>query len=91
MKSNIDDDSKIIIRNIALKQWKSAANSLFKHENVKPELILKIENDVKKELSEYCRLDNSILRRVEPDQLATFSNKVFMHKIETNCPLFSTN
>lgn len=83
VKSNIDDDSKTVIRNIALKQWRSAANSVFKHDLILPELQLKIEKDVTKELSEFCKHEDCILKRIEPDQLAVFSNKLLVHEIET--------
>lgn len=90
LKSNIDDDSKTIIRNIALKQWRSTVNSVFNHKLIQPELQFKIGKEVTKELSDYCRIDENILTRNEPDQLAIFSNKVFLHEIETHCPLYST-
>ena len=70
---NIDSDSKAVIRNIALKQWKAAVNKTYRHKLLSSELFLKLENEVEKEMSDYCKSD-SILKNTEPDQLAVFSS-----------------
>ena len=47
---NIDSDSKAVIRNIALKQWKAAVNKTYRHKLLSSELFLKLENEVEKEM-----------------------------------------
>ena len=89
VKKNIDFDSKAIIRNIALKQWKAAVNGTYRHKLLSSELFLKLEKEVEKEMSDYCKSDG-ILKNTEPDQLANFSNKILFREIDIHCPLYTT-
>ena len=73
VKTNIDSDNKAVIRNIAMKQWKAAVNGTYSHKLLSSELFLKLENEVEKEMSDYC-ISDSILKNTEPDQLAVFSS-----------------
>ena len=50
VETNIDSDSKAVIRNIALKQWKAAVNKTYRHKLLSSELFLKLENEVEKEM-----------------------------------------
>ena len=89
IKNNLDSESKGIIRNIALQQWKTAVNLTFRHKDLSKELLAKLENEVEREMRDYCRSD-SILKTTDPDQLASLSNKVLCKEVELNCPLYSS-
>jgi hypothetical protein len=89
VKSALDLDSKTVIRDIALSKWKSAINAIFKHKFLHPELHLKLECEVEREIKDYCKSE-SILKRTEPDQLAAFSNRILCSEIEIHCPLYNT-
>jgi len=89
VKSNLDPDSKNLIKNVALSQWKTAMNVAFKHKHLYSEFVVKLESEVDKEMTEYSKSD-TILKISDPDQLAAFSNKILCREIETNCPLYSS-
>jgi len=89
VKSNMDSESKKVIRDVALSQWKPAVNAIFNHSLLSPELYLKFDSEVEREMREYSKSE-SILKLTEPDQLAVFSNRILCSEIESHCPLYSS-
>ena len=82
-----DSQTKTLVKNVATIQWREAINALLMHEEIKPELYKEISKLVSLESDEYLR-SRCILEARNPDELASFSNKIFMKKVRIFCPLW---
>ena len=54
------------------------ANAILKHKELAPEIIIAIRKAVSKEFSDYLKCESMLLAR-NPDELAGFSNKLFIN------------
>ena len=81
-----DEPTKILVKNIACENWREVSNAILKHKALAPVMIIAIRKAVFKEFSDYLKCESMLLARV-PDELAGFSNKLFMAEIRIHCPV----
>ena len=81
--NKIDEEGQSIIKNIALKNWATVANTCLRHELLAPELKDAFGRAVGKECKD-CLLEE---RKLPKGQLAVFSNRTLCKEVEINCPL----
>ena len=84
-----DSRTKTLVKNVATKQWREVINALLMHEEIKPELYQEISlyNYMSLEFDEYLK-SGCILEARNPDELAKFSNKIFMKEVRIFFPLW---
>ena len=71
-----DSQTKTLLKNIAAKKWREVSNGILKHVEIMPELSIGICKLVSKEFDEYMKSECML------DELAGFSNKLFMDMME---------
>ena len=79
-----DKEPKALVRNFACKKWREASNVVLKHKKIAAEVKQGISKAVLKEFAEYLKL-GSMLELGNPDELAGFSNKLFMEEVRIFC------
>jgi hypothetical protein len=82
-----DEESKARIKNIAIKNWSTASKVVFKHPDMKVDLSNSLRAKVASEFNEYVK-SGSILDLKDPDEIAGFSNKIFMKEVRSSTILF---
>ena len=82
-----DEQTKNLVKNIACENWREVSNAILKHKELAPVIIIAIRKAVFKEFSDYLKCD-SMLLATNPDELAGFSNKLFMEEIRIHCPVW---
>ena len=82
-----DSQTKTLVKTVATKQWREAINALLMHEEIKPELYKEISKLVSLEFDEYLK-SGCILEARNPDELAKFSNKIFMKEVRIFLPFW---
>ena len=84
-----DDQTKALVRNIADKKWREVSNAVLKHENLGPELKKSLGKELSREFDQYLKPgSNSMLEATDPDELAGFSNKLFVEEVRIYCPVW---
>ena len=87
VRDSFDDTTKSLISNLALKNWKTAANLAFKHIELTEHNLEAVRMALSAEFKALSKCD-TILKGRKPDEIAAFSNKVFMHELSVFCPLW---
>lgn len=87
VRKSFDDATKSLITNLALKNWKTAANHAFRHEELKEHTMEAVRIAVSSEFKALSTSD-TILKGRKPEEIAAFSNKVFLHEVSVFCPLW---
>ena len=82
-----DSQTKTLVKNVATKQWREAINALLMHEEIKPEPYKEISKLVSLEFDEYSK-SGCMLEARNLDELASFSNKIFMKEVRISWPLW---
>lgn len=82
-----DDETKKLIRQMCNKNCQAAANTIVKHDELRPEIIKAMKKAISEEVADYLRTE-SILLSSEPDEIACFSNKIFLEELRVFCPSF---
>ena len=82
-----DSQNKTLVKNIAAKKWREVSNGILKHVEIMPELSKGICKLVSKEFDEYIKSE-CMLEARNPDELAGFSNKLFMEEVRVFCPVW---
>ena len=82
-----DSQTKTLVKNIAAKKWREVSNGILKHVEIMPELYKGICKLVSKEFDEYMKFEYMLEVR-NPDELAGFSNKLFMEEVRIFCPVW---
>lgn len=82
-----DEHTKNLVKNIACENWREVSNAILKHKELAPEINIAIRKAVSKEFSDYLKCESMLLAR-NPDELAGFSNKLFMEEIRIHCPVW---
>lgn len=85
-----DEKLKLLVKHIAYKNWKSAANVIVKHEELLNELRQSVRKIVANEFKSYGADSESILHLNEPEDVASFTNKVLMEEVRLFCPFWYT-
>ena len=92
VRTPANKQSKNLVKNISLKNWKAVANGVFAHDTLRKELPAVLQRAVSAEFKEYTNSSSdSILKGTEPDQLAGFSSKLVLKEIEMLCPLWNAS
>ena len=81
-----DKATTCLIKNLALKRWKAAANAM--HEAMREDLLIALNRAVNKEFKDYCKSD-TILKGRDVDELTAFSNKHVVKETEVNLLLWN--
>ena len=76
-----------IIKNLALKKWKPAANQVFKHPEMKQYVFEATERAVSEEFANLSKSD-TILKGRNVDEVIAFSNNILVHETSVMCPLW---
>lgn len=69
------EETTHLVKNIALTNWKTVANSTFTHQDLKPEIVKSLCRVLSNEFNEYCSSD-TVLKGCSIDQLFAFSNNL---------------
>ena len=75
------------MRQVCNKIWQAAANTILRHKELKPEVVKSLKKNVSEEVANYLKFE-SILLLSEPDEIASFSNTIFLEEVQVFCPLF---
>ena len=75
-----DMPSKLLVKQLALKNWKSASSTILQHKELFEEVQDKILKEMSKELKEYLNEESILLLR-DPGEVGGFSSTIF-------CPMF---
>ncbi len=70
-----------VVKNLALKNWKAAANAFISHKDAVPELLEALNRTVNREFKAFCKLE-TVLKGRNPDELVAFSNKLLAKEVE---------
>lgn len=89
MKVRVPEDLTIkkLIYNLASKEWKTACNLIFKHEELRAKLKMSLAKAISEEFESYFKA-GTILQATEPDELAAFTNKLLVEEVRVFCPLW---
>ena len=91
-RSSFSQESASIIINISKRNWKTVANTIFKHEEIKAELLGSITKAVDGEFTDYCKDSRkSILLAKSPAEVGQFSNAKFLEECAVSCPFWTTS
>ena len=80
VRKSFDNTTKSLITNLALKNWKTADNHAFRHEELKEHTMEVARIAVSSEFKALSTPD-TILKGRKPEEIAAFSNKVFLHEV----------
>ena len=83
-----DAKAKSIVRNIACKNWKTAAFAILKCESLTDELLNALNKQVSTEFKNFSKLD-SILKGRTPEELAAYSNRLFLEEVRIHLPAWN--
>ncbi|CAB4023887.1 Hypothetical predicted protein, partial [Paramuricea clavata] len=90
--SKFGEDTKRLLINIVRKNWVTASNIIFRHPELKPELLGPIRRTVRDEFAAYCgNKSESIVLGKSPDDILAFSNKVLVREVQTLCPFWDAS
>ena len=84
MRSTFDVSTKSLISNLALRNWKTAANIAFKHPEMRAHNLEAVRMALSTEFQELSKCD-TILKGRKPEKIAAFSNQT---KLRVFCPLW---
>lgn len=76
-----------MVKQISLRNWKTAAKTIFKHEELVSELKQELSKEINSEFKVYLR-SGSVLETTEPEEIASFTNHVLHEEIRVHCPLW---
>ena len=82
-----DDQTKTLVKNLVCENWREVSNAVLKHEELAPEVNSSIRKVLSKEFRDYLKSEPMLCAR-NPDELAGFSNKLFMEEVRIHCPLW---
>lgn len=90
MRTKIQDvvDAKLI-RQIASREYKFAANALWSHPKLREEVLLKMKKEIGNECQQLCSSKNpSLLQKCQPDGLISFSDGKCEEELKNRAPIF---
>ena len=78
-----------LIRQIAAKEYKYAANAAWSHTSIRDELLLKVKKEIGRECQQLCSTRSmSLLQKCKPEDLVTFSDAKFQDELRERAPVF---
>lgn len=87
VRKSFDKSTKSLITNLAVKSWKAAANHAFQHEELKDHIMEATRVAISAEFKALSKSD-TILKGRKPEEVAAFSNRIFVHEISVFCPVW---
>ena len=87
VRESFDDLTNCIIKNLALKKWKPAANGAFRHPELKQYITEATERAVSKEFDSLSKSE-TLLKGRKVEEVIAFSNKLLVHETSVLCPLW---
>ena len=81
-----DDPTKTLVENLACENWREVSNAILQHAELAPESRNNIRKGLSKEFSEYLKSETMLCARNQ-DEIASFSNKLFMEEVRIFCPV----
>ena len=82
-----DDTTAALIKNLCTKKWRSAANCLMKHTELKQEILTVLSKTVSKEVIAFCK-SPSVLKKSSAEELSSFTNKNIVDEAKSICPFW---
>ena len=82
-----NEQTKAVVKNLAMEKWREVSNLVLKHEDIAPEINKGISKAVSTEFNMYLKSE-SMLEARNSDELAGFSNKLFLEEIRIYCPVW---
>jgi hypothetical protein len=79
VKESFDKLTSSLIKNVALKNWSTVANVVFKHTDIREHLPKVLNREIGAEFRSLS--SDSILGGSSPEELASFSNKILLHEV----------
>ena len=89
LKESFDKHTSSLIKNVALANWKTVANIVFKHANIREHIPKCVEREVSVEF--HSLSSDNILSWSTPEELAASSNKIFLHEVNVKFLLRSAS
>ena len=90
--SYFEDETKSLMLNLVRKNWSATANVIFKHRELRTELIAPLRRTIREEFTSYCNDESdSVLKAKSPVDVSSFSNKVLVHEVELACPFWQAS
>ena len=86
VKKDFDELTSSLIRNIATKHWKAAANIICQHALLQDHIVSVCGRLVGKEFQSLN--SESMLNGTSPKELAAWSNEVFTKEVSNKCPVW---
>ena len=86
-KPSLNEDI-LLIKNMALNNLQAAANVVFKHRQLKPEILKSLWSSLKAEFKEYSSAD-SMLKYRSTEDLIAFSSISLVRELIERCPFWS--
>ena len=74
-----DDTTAALVENLCTKKWRSAANCLMKHTELKQEILTVLSKTVSKEVITFCK-SLSVLKKSLAEELSSFTSKNIVDK-----------
>ena len=81
-----DKTTKCLVRQVCDKNWHVAANSITKHSELFPEVLLAVNKNASNEMSEYLKSESMLLSN-KPDKITGFSNTISLEELRIVCPV----
>ena len=88
LRTPSDKITRSLIKNIVLRNWKSAANIVMSHKDMEPFLRTALSSKVSSEFKHYCEGTNSILKGTSPEELSAYSNRYVSQEVKVMCPFW---
>jgi len=90
VRSTFDVSTKSLISNLALRNWKTAANIAFKHPEMRAHNLEAVRMALSTEFKELSKCD-TILKGRKPEEIAAFSNRIFISLSPITLPFFPSS
>ena len=87
VRKSFHKSTKSLIKNLAVKSWKAAANHAFQHEELKDHIMEATRVAISAEFKALSKSD-TILKGRKPEEVAAFSNRNFVQEISVFCPVW---
>ena len=86
VRSQRDEKTKSLVRQICDKNWHAAANTITNHSELYAEVLKTVNKNASNEMSEYLKSESMLLCN-KPDEITGFSNSVFLEELRIFCPV----